>query len=921
MQEQDRLRPDDHEHEGQPGLSAVADDVKALLASLTDEIAATRRRYDEALAQIESRIGDIERSAGPGRAAATQRAAGSDPSEPWDAETAEALARAYEGEDGHDAAAGDDHAPAGDARLADLPQRIMAALADMRPQNTIAALEDRFGSFEAHIASAVADIANRSDVDGLHLVEAHLGELGGRLDHVENQLDKLSAMESALRTLSEQLSAERLGSILAGHQHVTADIETVARAVAEEMQARLAETISTRTEESDRQEELKSLIESSIREQRRGDDELNAVFSDLGGVVNRQVDRYDELHAMIDAAMGERRKGEEQMIGMLDTLQQALVQVLDRIDTLEAAPAHGMHAAPQAASFSAPATQSSAAPSAEISSDDIELPAPAASLPSAAAPLSQAPGLGVAHALSESDDHWQRPAPAPTHAAAIEPAAPAASAPTTAAKPDDEPAAETAAETLSPIERMRRELLADAQRARLKATSRTGADETSRATESPLRAPAASTTRPAPAGPNSTAALRATPVQTAPVPKGAPRKILGLSPKLLAAALAIVVAINGGLLLLSRSNETPPQQTPPAASSDAGTATEPGTQPAAPEKPRSDLGSNDAAELAAADAFTYETAYPDNVGATGSLPAGKAAAPHGVTVIEPNEPPAVEDQAMLYEQQVMADLSGDLGVRAANASLTDMLPEERGSHAPDVAGGNAAPGRVGMLDLPPATVGPLSLRLAAANGDASAQFEVGARLAEGKGTGQDFKEAMRWYQRSAAQGFAQAQYRLGTLFERGLGTDADVGRARVWYQRAAEQGNVKAMHNLAVLAAGPVQGSPDYVLAARWFGEAAESGLADSQYNLGVLYENGLGVTQDTERAFKWYSLAATAGDQEAVKRRDQLKVLLSGEELKAATELVSTFRAKPSEALANDPRAAGQDWQRRQSEAEGNDG
>src|SRR5207244_7711100 len=35
------------------------------------------------------------------------------------------------------------------------------------------------------------------------------------------------------------------------------------------------------------------------------------------------------------------------------------------------------------------------------------------------------------------------------------------------------------------------------------------------------------------------------------------------------------------------------------------------------------------------------------------------------------------------------------------------------------------------LNLPPATVGPYSLRLAAAHGDASAQFEVAVRLAEG----------------------------------------------------------------------------------------------------------------------------------------------------------------------------------------------
>ena len=43
------------------------------------------------------------------------------------------------------------------------------------------------------------------------------------------------------------------------------------------------------------------------------------------------------------------------------------------------------------------------------------------------------------------------------------------------------------------------------------------------------------------------------------------------------------------------------------------------------------------------------------------------------------------------------------------------------------------------LSLPPATVGPYSLRLAAAHGDASAQFESCCTVAEAKGPDQDLK--------------------------------------------------------------------------------------------------------------------------------------------------------------------------------------
>jgi localization factor PodJL len=214
----------------------------------------------------------------------------------------------------------------------------------------------------------------------------------------------------------------------------------------------------------------------------------------------------------------------------------------------------------------------------------------------------------------------------------------------------------------------------------------------------------------------------------------------------------------------------------------------------------------------------------------------------------------------------------------------------------------------GASKLPPATVGPFSLRLAAAQGDASAQFEVASRLAEGKGTDQDLKEAALWYRRAAANGFAMAQFRLGTLYERGLGVKADPQRAQVWYERAAAQGNVKAMHNLAVLAASR---SPkgDYEGAARWFKAAADHGLADSQYNLAVLYENGLGVTKDMQQAYKWLLLAAKSGDKDAAGRLDALKPKLAAGDLATAESAAAEWQAKPVKGLSNDARVAGQVW------------
>jgi localization factor PodJL len=211
--------------------------------------------------------------------------------------------------------------------------------------------------------------------------------------------------------------------------------------------------------------------------------------------------------------------------------------------------------------------------------------------------------------------------------------------------------------------------------------------------------------------------------------------------------------------------------------------------------------------------------------------------------------------------------------------------------------------------LPAARVGPLSMRLAAANGDASAQFAVAARFAEGRGVDQDFKEAVKWYTRSAASSFALSQYRLGTLYERGLGVEKDVQRARVWYDRAASKGNIKAMHNLAVLAAGA--GTPDYTKAALWFTAAAEHGLGDSHFNLAILYQHGLGVEKNEAQAYQWFSLAALSGDGEAGKRKAEVAKSIGAAKAAEIDRIVAAWQRRPADKVANDPHVAGQQWQR----------
>ncbi len=272
-----------------------------------------------------------------------------------------------------------------------------------------------------------------------------------------------------------------------------------------------------------------------------------------------------------------------------------------------------------------------------------------------------------------------------------------------------------------------------------------------------------------------------------------------------------------------------------------------------------------------------------------------------------NTPAAMERAA---EQARVAGLSAKLSQdRPPFAATASALPGQAAQYS-----GVPSAGMSRSVEMPPAMLGPLSLRHAAANGDPAAQLEIAARYAEGKGVGQDFAQAAIWYQRAASHGLATAQYRLGALYDRGLGVQADPARARIWYGRAAEQGNLRAMHNLAVLSAGRANGSPDYPGAVQWFSEAANRGLADSQYNLGILYESGLGVPASLADAYKWYSLAARSGDKDAIRRRDAARLRLDKGTLNAVDRVIIDWRAKPTEAAANDTRNAGQIWRAQSS-------
>ena len=149
---------------------------------------------------------------------------------------------------------------------------------------------------------------------------------------------------------------------------------------------------------------------------------------------------------------------------------------------------------------------------------------------------------------------------------------------------------------------------------------------------------------------------------------------------------------------------------------------------------------------------------------------------------------------------------------------------------------------------------------AAAKGVKEAQNSLGVNYRDGLGVEQDFKEAVKWFEKAADQGVADAQTNLGIMYVEGLGVEQDFKEAVRWYQKAADQEDLLAQTNLGAMYAEGFGVEQDFKEAVKWFEKAADQGAAMAQDNLGGMYGKGLGVEQNYVTAYTWASIAAFNG-------------------------------------------------------------
>jgi hypothetical protein len=191
----------------------------------------------------------------------------------------------------------------------------------------------------------------------------------------------------------------------------------------------------------------------------------------------------------------------------------------------------------------------------------------------------------------------------------------------------------------------------------------------------------------------------------------------------------------------------------------------------------------------------------------------------------------------------------------------------------------------------------LEFRSAAEQGHLDAMYNLGFMYEKGRGTPQNFPEAVTWYRKAAEQGEPWSQVNLGLMYEEGRGVSQNYPEAVKWYRKAAEQGDSDAQSNLGFMYQNGWGTTQDYAEAVTWYRKAAEQGHSKGQLRFGLMNEKGMGTLQNFQEAYIWFSLAAGNSDgelqKEAISARDRVAKLLTAEQLKQAQQIVKEWKPK----------------------------
>ncbi len=114
----------------------------------------------------------------------------------------------------------------------------------------------------------------------------------------------------------------------------------------------------------------------------------------------------------------------------------------------------------------------------------------------------------------------------------------------------------------------------------------------------------------------------------------------------------------------------------------------------------------------------------------------------------------------------------------------------------------------------------------------------------------------------------------------------------------AEKGDVYAQFELAEsYCCRELEGAINNKKSFKWYCTAAKNGYAKAQVEMGKFYENirklqGVEIPQDDVKAIMWYGLAARRVNDEAIKRRNTLRDIITNKEIRSANQMAGKMKS-----------------------------
>jgi hypothetical protein len=165
------------------------------------------------------------------------------------------------------------------------------------------------------------------------------------------------------------------------------------------------------------------------------------------------------------------------------------------------------------------------------------------------------------------------------------------------------------------------------------------------------------------------------------------------------------------------------------------------------------------------------------------------------------------------------------------------------------------------------TVPPLEpLRVAAQQGDSSAQVALAKKYRDGDGVERDDAGAIRWLQQAARLGNADAQYELGNAYAEGRGVDRDPINAYACYVLAGANNNSASDDALRLLTP-----------------KLSDAQIAQVRSTIGEMYLQGRGTPADYAAAYTWFKLAESAGSADGQRLRQEVASKMTAQQIAAA--------------------------------------